>query len=73
MNRDNESLPEGEILNPKHQITSKRNEKLILLIQIPMLQTPYNSPSPGGRELEGGGFRPHLTPLPSRERKFGSQ
>ena len=21
----------------------------------------YNSPSPGGRELEGGGIRPHLT------------
>jgi len=30
---------------------------------------PYNSPSPGGRELEGGGFHPHLNPLPSRERR----
>ena len=25
--------------------------------------------SPGGRELEWGGFHPHLGPLPSRERK----
>jgi hypothetical protein len=33
-------------------------------------QTPYNSPSPGGRELEGGGFYPHLNPLTSRERDF---
>ena len=30
----------------------------------------YNSPSPGGRELEGGGPHPHLSPLPSRERKL---
>ena len=30
----------------------------------------YNSPSPGGRELEGGGIHPHLNPLPSRERNF---
>jgi hypothetical protein len=33
-------------------------------------KTHYNSPSPSGRELEGGGFHPHLTPLPSRERIF---
>jgi hypothetical protein len=33
-------------------------------------KTSYNSPSPGGRELEGGGFHPHLNPLPSRERNF---
>ena len=32
-----------------------------------------NSPSPGGRELEGGGFhpQPHPSPLPSREREQG--
>ena len=30
----------------------------------------YHFPSPGGRELEGGGIHPHLNPLPSRERKF---
>jgi hypothetical protein len=32
-----------------------------------------NSLSPGGRELERGGFHPHLNPLPSRERKFGAE
>ena len=31
---------------------------------------PYRSPSPGGRELEGEGFHPHLNPLPSRARNF---
>jgi len=34
-------------------------------------KNPYNSPSPCGRELEGGGmyrFHPHLNLLPSRER-----
>ena len=30
----------------------------------------YKTPSPGGRELEGGGFHPHLNPLPSRARNF---
>ena len=30
----------------------------------------YNSPSPGGRESEGGGFHPHPDPLPSRKREF---
>ena len=29
---------------------------------------PYTSPSPSGREIEGGGFHPHLNPLPSRAR-----
>jgi hypothetical protein len=47
----------------------------------------YVSPFPGGRELKGGGnsthkgeviassflIHPHLNPLPSRERKLGSQ
>jgi hypothetical protein len=33
-------------------------------------KTPHNTPSPGGRELEGGGFHPHLNPLPSRARNF---
>jgi hypothetical protein len=31
-------------------------------------RTLYGSPSPSGRELEGGGFHPHLNPLPSGER-----
>ena len=33
-------------------------------------KTSYNLPSPGGRELKGGGIHPHLYPLPSRERNF---
>src|SRR4030042_469901 len=31
---------------------------------------PCKSPSPGERELEGGGLHPYLNPLPSRERNF---
>jgi hypothetical protein len=37
---------------------------------LPIPTLPHNSPYPGGRELEGGGFYPHLNPLPSRARKF---
>jgi hypothetical protein len=33
-------------------------------------RTVYNSPSPSVRELEVGGFHPHLNLLPSRERNF---
>jgi hypothetical protein len=33
-------------------------------------KTVYNSPSLGRREIEGGGFHPHLTPFVSRERSL---
>jgi hypothetical protein len=42
--------------------------------QYQMFKIQNISPSPGGRELEGGGplanGHPHLNPLPSRERNF---
>jgi hypothetical protein len=54
-------LPESLIVNHKmwyNSLTPKKEEI-----------TAY-SPSPSGRELEGGGFHPHLSPLPSREKRL---